>query len=313
MTDQLYDVLILGGGPAGLTAAIYTSRASLKTMVIAGSPPGGQLIYTSEVENFPGFPNGINGPDLIEQFRAQSLRFGVEIMDENVTEASGSAEEGFTATTETGKVFRGKSVIIASGASAKWLNIESEQRLRGKGVSACAVCDGFFFKGKTVAVVGGGDAAMEEASFLTKFCPKVYLLVRGDKNSLRASKIMQQRVLENPSIEMVYNSEVTEVLGEDFVSGLRVKNNSTGEEVVMDSINGLFLAIGHSPNTQFLQGFVELDHVGYVKVTDNTRSSKEGVFVGGDVSDYRYRQAITAAGLGCMAALDAEKYLAEKK
>ncbi|RJR27843.1 thioredoxin-disulfide reductase [candidate division WWE3 bacterium] len=306
--DKLFDIIIIGGGPAGLTAAIYTSRAFLKTAVIAGNPPGGQLMLTTDVDNFPGFPDGIVGPDLISSFRVQAEKYETFFLDENTVKISGEPGN-FVVTTDSGQTLQSKAVIVATGASAKWLNLESEQRLRGKGVSACATCDGFFFKGQTIAVVGAGDAAMEEATFLTRFANKVLVLVRGTKETMRASKIMRQRAFDNPRIEFLFNTEVSEVLGDTVVAGLRVKDNLTGEEKTLDNVTGLFVAIGHKPNTDFLKDFVELDHVGYVKITDNTRTSKEGVFVAGDVSDFRYRQAVTAAGFGCMAALDAEKYL----
>lgn len=310
MSEQIYDVLILGGGPSGLTAAIYSSRASLKTLVLAGQPSGGQLILTSEVENFPGFPKGVLGPDLVLLFRDQAKRFGSEIVDENVAKISGSKEEGFILETNTNKKYRGRSVIVATGASARWLNLPSEQRLIGKGVSACATCDGFFFKNKITAVVGGGDASLEDATFLTKFSPKVYVIVRGSKEGMRASKYMQNKAFSNSKIDLLFNTEVLEVLGEKLVEGLKIVNNKTNVESVLGDVKGLFVAIGHTPNTSFLTGFVELGKMGYVVVTDNTKTSKEGVFVSGDVSDYKYRQAVTAAGLGCMAALDAEKFLA---
>lgn len=304
-----YDILILGGGPAGLTAAIYTSRANLKTKLIAGQPSGGQLMITTDVENFPGFPEGVMGPDLVAKFREQAVKFGTDAVDENVTKISGFFSEGFTVTTDAGNSYDGKAVILALGASAKWLGLESEQRLQGRGVSACATCDAYFFRNKVVAVVGGGDAAMEEATFLTNLASKVYVLVRGTKEQVRASKVMQDRAFANPKIEFLFNSEVLEILGDQKVAGLKVKNNLTGAESVMSDVEGLFIAIGHKPNTGFLEGFVELGKMGYINVLDTTRTSKEGVFVAGDVSDFRYRQAITAAGLGCMAALDAEKFL----
>ncbi len=310
MENQV-DVIIIGSGPAGLTAAIYTSRAYLNTLVISGRPSGGQLMLTTDVENFPGFPEGIQGPALMANLREQAARFKTRFVDENVIAVSGNAGSGFTVTTdEAGKTFTGKSIIIATGAEAKWLNIESEQRLRGKGVSACATCDGFFFKDKIVAVVGGGDAAMEEANYLTKFASKVLLLVRGEKEALRASKIMQDRALTNPKIEFMFTTEVVEILGTDKVEGLIVKNNNTGETKTLNDVQGFFTSIGHEPSTKFLKGFVELDEKGYLKVTGNTITSVEGVFAAGDVLDFRYRQAVTAAGMGCMAALDVEKYLA---
>jgi len=304
-----YDVLIIGGGPSGLTAAIYTSRAELSTLVIAGQPAGGQLMLTSEVENFPGFEHGIQGPALISNMRAQAERFGTKFTDENVSKVEGDAKNGFKITTEDKNTFEGKTVIISTGATAKWLGIESETKLKGRGVSACATCDGFFFKEKIIAVVGAGDAAMEEANYLTKFASKVYVLVRGAEDAMKASVIMKNRAKANPKIEFKFNTEVVEVLGETSVTGLKVLNNSLREEYVMSDVQGLFLAIGHTPSTKFLEGFVEIGKGGYVNVTDNTKTSVEGVFVAGDVADYRYRQAITAAGMGCMAALDAEKYL----
>lgn len=311
--SQIFDVLILGSGPSGLTAAIYTARASLKTLVVGGSPPGGQLTTTTDVENWPGYVNGIQGPALVADMRAQAMRFGAEFKDENVVKLSGSAGDNFTVETDEHSVFTGKTVIIATGASARWLGLESEQKLRGRGVSACATCDAFFFKDKVVAVVGAGDSAMEEANFLTKFASKVYILARSSEEGLRASVFMKSRSKNNPKIEFKFNTEVVEVLGETSVTGLRVVNNVDKKESVMEDVQGLFLAIGHKPNTDFLKGFLEVGKGEYLSVTDTTRSSVEGVFVAGDVSDYRYRQAITAAGVGCMAALDAEKFLAGHK
>ena len=309
MEDTIYDVLILGGGPAALTAAIYTSRAALKTLVVAGELPGGQLMDTTDVENFPGFPRGILGPNLMSEFRAQAERFGTSFIDENVIKISGSREEGFKAETSCQNIIYGRSVIVATGASAKWLGLEGEQRLRGKGVSACAHCDGFFFKDMVVAVVGGGDAAMEEALYMTRFASKIYLLIRSSKDGMRASKIMQERVFGSDKLTPYFDVEVKEVMGDGAVSGLRIFNNRTREEKVLDDVRGLFVAIGHKPNTDFLKGFVDLDKMGYVVLKGGTHSSKEGVFVAGDAADYRYRQAVTAAGFGCMAALDVEKSL----
>jgi thioredoxin reductase (NADPH) len=311
------DVLILGGGPSGLTAAIYTARAGLSTVVLAGNPPGGQLMLTSEVENFPGFPDGIKGPELILHMRKQAERFNVALYDENAVKVLGSFKENFVTSSDSGKNYASRTVIIATGASAKWLGLESEQKLRGRGVSACATCDGFFFKGKIVAVAGGGDAAMEEALFLTKFVEKVYLLARGSKNDMKASKIMLDRVLENPKIELRYNSEVQEVLGEESVEGLKIKNNSTNITSTLTDVKGLFVAIGHKPNTEFLLSenapAVELGKFGYAvpKECTHTHTNQEGVFIAGDVSDHKYRQAITAAGFGCMAALDCQKFLSQ--
>ena len=310
--ENLYDVAILGGGPSGLTAAIYTARADLKTLVIAGNPPGGQLMLTTDVENFPGFPEGILGPNLIEQFRKQAQRFGTVVIDENATKLLGNAVEHFTTETDAGNKYTAKTVIVATGASAKWLGLKSEQRLRGYGVSACATCDGFFFKNKEIAVVGGGDAAMEEAIYLTKFATKVYILVRGNKDAMRASKIMQKRALDNSKIEFVFNTVVTEVVGQKQVEGLKIKNTKTGDESVLN-VQGLFVAIGHKPNTDFLKGVIELGKADYAVVKDNVISNIPGVFISGDVADHKYRQAVTAAGFGCMAALDAERFLNETK
>ncbi|OGC69613.1 thioredoxin-disulfide reductase [candidate division WWE3 bacterium RIFOXYC1_FULL_39_7] len=307
--SELFDVIIIGGGPAGLTAAIYASRGYLKTLVIAGNPAGGQLTLTTDVDNYPGFPEGILGPELIEKFRKQAEKYEATFLDDNVVKVA-EISGGFEVETDSGKKFQGKSLLVASGASAKWLNIESEQRLRGKGVSACATCDGFFFRNKNVVVVGGGDSAMEEATYLTKFANKVTILVRGSKEEMRASKIMQQRAFDDPKIEFLFNSQVQEVLGTESVTGLKILNNKTNEVTTLDDVQGLFVAIGHKPNTDYLKDLVELNELGYVKVTDNTKTSKKGIFVGGDVSDFRYRQAITAAGYGCMAAIDAGKYLA---
>lgn len=308
---KIYDVIILGGGPSGLTASIYNSRAKLNTLVIAGNPAGGQLMWTTEVENFPGFEHGIMGPDLIENMRKQAIRFGTNFVDENVLSIKGSFEKNFTLTTDNKKEYKAKSIIIATGSSAKWLNIESEQKLRGKGVSACATCDGFFFKDKVVAVVGGGDSAMEESIYLTRFATKVYVLVRGTQSEMKASKIMQQEAMENKKIEFIFNIQVKEVLGDSFVTGLVLENSETKQTSNIE-VQGLFIAIGHTPNTKFLTGFIDLLPNGYVDVKDTTKTNVEGIFVAGDVSDYKYRQAISASGVGCMAALDAERFLKSK-
>ena len=313
MQEGIFDVIIIGSGPAGLTAAIYTSRDHLKTLVIGGNPPGGQLTTTSDVENFPGFPQGISGPELINKMREQAVKFSCEVIDKNVLTVTGSSKSGFELKTDLGSVFKGKSVIVATGASARWLGLESEQRLRGKGVSACATCDGFFFKNKVVGVIGDGDCAMEEANHLTKFASKVYVFVWFEKEKMKASKIMQKRTLENPKIEFLFNTEVKEVLGETTVKGLRILNNKSGEEKTLSEVEGLFLAIGRQPNTKFLEGFIELEKGGYVKCFGETKTSKDGVFVAGDVSDCRYQQAIIAAGAGGMAGLDAARFLTEKK
>lgn len=311
MQESTFDIAIIGSGPSGLTAAIYASRAMVKTLVIAGNPPGGQLVITTDVENFPGFPAGIKGPELIENMRNQAASFGAVIKDDNVKSISGTFKKGFEIVLDSGEKITARTIVIATGASAKWLGLESERKLRGHGVSACATCDGFFFKDKVVATVGGGDAAMEESTFLTKFASKVYVLVRNDPGQIRASKIMQKRAMANPKIEFLYNTEVRDVLGEKSVEGLRVFNNKTSEEKTMDDVKGLFLAIGHKPNTDFLRGFIDLDDHGYIVVESTTKTSKEGVFAAGDVSDHHYRQAITAAGVGCMAGLDAVRLLAE--
>lgn len=310
MAEKIYDVIILGSGPAGATAAIYTSRAELSTLVVAGSPPGGQLMWTTEVENFPGFPEGIMGPDLIGNMRSQAERFGTLFVDDNALNVT-KDDENFVVKTQNNLEYISKALVVATGADARWLGLENEQRLRGKGVSACATCDGFFFKDKVVAVVGGGDASMEEATFLTKFAPKVYLIVRGSENELRASKIMLRRALENPKIEFVYNSEVKDVLGENSVTGVSLLNNMTNQTSALD-VQGLFIAIGHKPNTDFISNLVTVGKGGYAEASDNVHSSVDGLFIAGDVYDHRYRQAITAAGYGCMAALEAEKYISEK-
>jgi thioredoxin reductase (NADPH) len=309
-----YDVLILGGGPSGLTAAIYTSRANLNTLVIAGQPAGGQLMYTTEVENWPGYVHGIMGPELIKNCREQAARFGANFVDENVVTLSGNARDGFVATTDEKKSYSADAVIIATGASAKWLGLESETRLKGRGVSACATCDGFFFKEKVIAVVGGGDSAMEEATYLTKFGKKVYIIARGAEDKLKASTFMLNKAKSNPKIEFIYKSEVVEVLGENSVEGLLVRNVETSAETEMRDVQGLFLAIGHQPNTKFLEGFLEIGKGGYLAplAGEYSKTAVDGVFVAGDVADYKYRQAITAAGAGCMAALEAERYLEKK-
>jgi thioredoxin reductase (NADPH) len=305
--NQIYNTIIIGSGPAGLTAALYAARAELKPVVIAGLNPGGQLMQTTEVENFPGFVNGILGPELMDNMMKQVTRFGAEIKQENV-ESVDFSKKPFTVKTDKGE-YQTKTVIIATGAEANWLNLPNEQRLRGHGVSACATCDGFFFKGKEVVVIGGGDSAMEEATFLTKFATKVTIVHRRDE--FKASKIMLKRAQDNSKIQFVKNVTVLEVLGENSVEGLKIKDNASGQESVI-SAQGMFLAIGHTPSSKvFVAAGVEADQKGYIVVKNQTRSNIEGVFVAGDVADHRYRQAISAAGAGCMAALDVEKYLAE--
>lgn len=310
MSDkEIKNVIIIGSGPAGLTAALYAARAELKPLLFAGLSWGGQLMLTSEVENYPGFVDGIMGPELMQNMRKQAERFGTEIIDMNVTGLDLKLKP-FIVKTEKGD-FQGKTLIIATGADANWLGLENEQRLRGHGVSACATCDGFFMKDKEVVVIGGGDSAMEEALFLTKFASKVTILHRRDE--FRASKIMLKRAQENPKISFMMNVQVIDVLGENSVEGVKIKDNNSGEEKVIP-VQGYFAAIGHSPATKiFADAGVEVDAKGYIVVKNQTRTNIEGVFVAGDARDPRYRQAVTAAGMGCMAALDVEKYLAEKE
>ncbi len=299
-----HDVIIIGSGPAGWTAAVYATRSNLKTLVISGSQSGGQLMLTSDVENYPGFAEPILGPELMEQMRKQAERLGAEILVDDVSRVD-FKRNPFKVWVRA-KVFEGEAVILATGASSKWLGLPSEQRLLGRGVSSCATCDGFFFKGKTVVVVGGGDTAMEDALFLAKIVDGVTIIHRRDK--LRASKIMQERALKNPKIKFVWDSVVDEVLGDEKVSGVRVENLKTGK-VSTITCAGLFVAIGHEPNTSIFRDQIELDKRGYIRLHDHTMTSVPGVFAAGDVDDPRYRQAVTAAGEGCMAAMDAEKYL----
>ncbi len=297
-------VLIIGSGPAGLTAAIYAARANLEPIVLAGSTPGGQLMLTSEIENYPGFPEGIDGPELMARFRAQAERFGSHLVDVDIDRVDLSARP-FRAWAR-GVEYRGESLIIATGASALWLNLASEQRLRGRGVSACATCDGFFFRDREIAVVGGGDSAMEEANYLTKYASKVHLLHRRD--GFRASKIMIDRTYGNPKIEVHTNTAIEEVLGDAKVEGLRIRDTTNGELREMP-IEGLFIAIGHKPNTDVFSTWLERDEKGYLVAHEHTASRIPGVFISGDVQDHRYRQAVTAAGDGARAAIDAEKWL----
>ena len=304
-----YHVAIIGSGPAGLTAAIYASRANLEPVVFEGIQPGGQLTTTTEVENYPGFEHGIQGPELMDVTRRQAMRFGTEIANDTVVDADLDVRP-FALTLESGAKVTCDALIVASGASAKYLGLPSERKLMGHGVSACATCDGFFFRGKEVAIVGGGDTAMEEASFLTKFATKVWLVHR--RREFRASKIMAQRTLGNPKIEVVWDSTITEILGEPEtgVTGIRVQNVKTGEERVVP-VQGYFSAIGHEPNTKLFRGKLEMDEVGYLKIRHpTTYTSVEGVFAAGDVADHVYRQAISAAGEGCKSAIDAERWLA---
>lgn len=298
------NVIILGSGPAGLTSAIYSARANLNPLVVEGMQAGGQLTITSEVENYPGFPEGVMGPDLMINFRKQAERFGARFEMGNVVSVDLS-KRPFVLKTES-KTFEAKTLIISTGASANLLGLKNESRLMGKGVSTCATCDGFFFRNMDIAVVGGGDSACEEANFLTRFAKKVYMVHRRD--SFKASKIMADRVLKNPKIEVLWNSVVEDILGEKEVTGMRVKNIANGS--VKDvPLSGVFVAIGHSPNTKLFKGILKMDDNGYLITSNGTRTNIEGVFAAGDVQDHVYRQAITAAGTGCMAAIDAERFL----
>ncbi len=301
-------VLIIGSGPAGYTAAIYASRAGLNPVLYTGGQPGGQLTITTDVENYPGYPDGIMGPEMMEDFRKQAERFGTQIRYGMVTDVDFSVTPKLITVDDQIKI-KADTVIISTGASAKWLGLESETRLNGRGVSACAVCDGFFFRGQDVAIVGAGDTACEEAAYLANICSKVYMLVRKDE--MRASQIMQKRVMNNPKIEILWNTETEEILGEEEVKGARVINNKTGGKRDLE-ISGFFVAIGHQPNTEVFNKFIHMDEAGYIKtVPGSTKTNVEGVFACGDAQDNVYRQAVTAAGTGCMAALDAERYLAE--
>ena len=301
-------LVIIGSGPAGLTAAIYAARGALNPLVISGREAGGQLTLTTDVDDYPGFPDGIQGPDLMENFRKQAERFEVRFINEDVILVD-FKKQPFKIKTETSNL-SAEALIIATGASAMWLNLESEQKLRGKGVSACAVCDGFFFKGKNVAVVGGGDTAMREANYLSKICAKVTVIHRRDK--LRAQSALAELVRSKPNVEFIWNNEVIEALGQVKLTGVKIKNTQNGK-ISQLSLDGLFIAIGHKPNTDFLKGQVVLDEKGYILVHDETKTSIEGIYVAGDVSDHKYRQAVTAAGAGCMAALDVEEYLENLK
>lgn len=307
--SERVECLIIGSGPAGYTAAIYAARADLKPVLYEGMQPGGQLTITTDVENYPGYPDGIMGPEMMELFKKQAQRLGADVRFGMITKVdfSGPIHKVWV---DDEKEIEAETIIISTGASAKWLNIPSEQRLNGAGVSACAVCDGFFHRGKDVAIVGGGDTACEEASYLAKFCTKVYMIVRKE---LRASKAMQQRVKSMPNIEILYNTETDEILGADGVEAVRVKNNETGAMREMP-ISGFFVAIGHTPNTGIFKGWLDMDEQGYLITTpDSTKTNIPGVFASGDAQDKIYRQAVTAAGSGCMAALDAERYLSALK
>jgi len=300
------NLLVLGSGPAGLTSAIYGARGGLDVTVVSGLEPGGQLMLTTDVENFPGFEEPILGPVLMKQMRGQAQRLGVKFIDDVVKSVDFSNKPFKVAVGD--QMLEGGSVIVATGASSKWIGLESEQRLRGKGVSSCATCDGFFFKEKDIVLVGGGDVAMEDANFLTKFAKKVTVIHR--RNELRASHILQQRAFSNEKITFIWDSVVEEILGKDVVEGVKVKNLKTGEQTKL-KCHGVFVAIGHKPNTDILQGQLELDEKGYAVAKEQNSSSVSGVFVAGDVFDHVYRQAVTAAGSGCSAAMDAIKYLEE--
>ncbi len=304
---NIYDTIIIGSGPAGYTAGIYASRGNLKTLLLAGDVPGGQLMITTEVENYPGFKKGIAGPELMEEMREQAIRFNTEVINANVTQVN--FKKNPLEITSSGKAYYAKTCIIATGASAQWLGIASEARLMGKGISGCATCDGFFFKEKNIVVVGGGDSAMEEALFLTKFAKSIKILVRRDK--LRASSIMQERAKNHPKISFLWNTEVKEFVGKDRLESVKITNNKTGKEDTIIA-QGAFIAIGHKPNTEIFKGNIELDERGYIKRILNSQTSSKGVFAAGDVHDHRYRQAVTAAGYGCEAAIDVMKYLEEK-
>ncbi|MBP6234628.1 MAG: thioredoxin-disulfide reductase [Saprospiraceae bacterium] len=301
--------LIIGSGPAGYTAAIYAARANMAPVLYTGKEPGGQLTITNDVENYPGYPDGIMGPQMMEDFKNQALRFGTDIRYEMIDKVdfTGPVHKIWS---ETGHEIHADAVIISTGASARWLGLESEQRLMSKGVSACAVCDGFFFRGQEVAIVGAGDTAAEEATYLAKLCKKVHLLVRRDE--MRASKIMQERVFKTSNLEVHWNTVTEEILGTDEVEGVRIANTVTGEKEILN-VTGFFVAIGHKPNTDLFEGWITMDDNKYINtVSGRTFTNIEGVFASGDAQDHIYRQAVTAAGSGCMAALDAERYLSEK-
>ncbi|MDB5058604.1 MAG: trxB [Chloroflexi bacterium] len=304
--SQVHKVIIIGSGPAGYTAALYAARANLAPVVFAGSLSGGQLMLTTEVENFPGFINGIMGPELMESFREQAERFGAMVRYEDVIQVDFSQRPFLVATED--EEYYSHSVIIATGASAQWLGLENEARLRGRGVSSCATCDGSFFRNVEIAVIGGGDTAMEEATFLTRFASKVHVIHRRDH--LRASKTMQERAFGNPKIDFIWDSVVEDVVGEETVTGLHLRNLKTGAVHTLP-VSALFVAIGHHPNTELFKGQIDMDPAGYITVLENTSTNVPGVFAAGDVHDTRYKQAITAAGDGSKAALDAEKYLEE--
>ena len=305
-------VLILGSGPAGMTAALYTARADLKPVVIAGAQPGGQLMWTTSVDNYPGFPDGVQGPKLMQDMIKQAEKYGTKVIYDNA-EVVDLKKHPFKVVTKNKEAFEAETVILATGASARWLGVPGEEKLKGKGAHSCATCDGYFYKDKSVAVVGAGDAAMEEAIFLSKFANKVIMLVRkGENEPIKASEIMLKRVMANNKIEWVYNTEVAEFVGETKLENLKVKNNQTNEISDLD-VDGVFVAIGHDPNTKFFKEFITVDKKGYVNADKAPRTNIEGVFVAGDVNDWKYRQAITAAGAGCKAAMEVRWFLAEKE
>ena len=309
-TQEIHNCVIIGSGPAGYTAAVYAARANMKPVLFTGKDPGGQLMITTDVENYPGYPEGVMGPQMMEDLRNQAERFGT-VIKYNTIEKVDFSDKIHKVYTDAGEEILAHSVIISTGASAKWLGLESEERLANKGVSACAVCDGFFFRGQDVAVVGGGDTAAEESIYLSKLCPKVHLFVRRDE--MRASKIMAMRVEKTENIIVHWNTETEEILGDDEVSGVRVFNNKTGEKSEI-SVKGFFVAIGHKPNTDIFRGWLDMNDFGYLITHDgNTATNIHGVFASGDAQDMIYRQAVTAAGTGCMAALDAERYLTENE
>lgn len=310
MSKKIIDCLIIGSGPAGYTAAIYAARSGLNPVLYTGIMQGGQLMNTTDVDNFPGYPNGIKGPEMMEDLKNQALRFGTEINFGIATKVDFS-EKIKKVWMDDEKIVYAKSVIISTGAEAKWLGIPSEKRLNGSGVSACAVCDGFFYKGLEVAIVGAGDTACEEAIYLSKLCKKVHMIVR--RNQMRASKIMQEKVLKTENIQVYWNSEIDEILGENVVEGIRIKSNNLDFiefNTTEIPVSGVFIAIGHEPNSKIFKDFIETDNDGYI-LTKNTKTNVEGVFACGDVQDRIYRQAVTAAGSGCVAALETEKYLSE--
>ena len=309
--EKVFEVVIVGSGPAGLTAALYAARADLNPIIFEGPEPGGQLMQTTDVDNFPGYPEGVMGPQMMEDFRKQAKRFGADCRYGYVNNIDFNKRPYKVTVDEETTVFA-KSIIVATGASAKWLDMPSEKRLKGKGVSACATCDGAFFRNEHVIIVGGGDTAMEEATFLTKFARKVTVLHRREE--LRASKAMQQRAFENEKIEFLWNTELEEILGDPVVDGVKVYNNKTEETILLDDVTGVFIAIGHKPNTDLFKEVLEMDDVGYITTEgQSTRTNMPGIFACGDAMDPIYRQAVTAAGTGCRAALDAERFLTDAK